>query len=230
MFKYVDYIKSLGANKVCTTTNGHRLAKDKSYAERFFASGLTHVNISLMATQREQQCYITGSKTFVSLDDMRDFKQMADKNGVMLRVNNNVFVDNNDSLEEILEFYRQVRNYCHSVKFSPLLKTDSFSTVNEVTEFNRTHILSDECYDNLWHSVEEHFTEYPLVRNKETFGFVEYSMILLPAPIILNYNQHGQLRNKIVNERKINNIKLLTTGELSLSWNREEKDYFIECV
>jgi hypothetical protein len=39
--------------------------------------------------------------------------------------------------------------------------------------------------------------------------------------------QHGKLREKVIKEHKINNIKLLATGDLSLSWNREEKDWFI---
>lgn len=180
-----------------------------------------------MNLDRDKQTYISGSNTYVSLLHLSKFMDFAESNNVKIRINNNCFKGNNEHTIEIIEFYNLVKNFCHSVKFSPLLKTDSFSTVNEVTEFNNSHILTDEHYDNLWHKVERHFGEYPIVRNKETFGFVEYSMIMLNTPIILNYNQHGRLREKVVREGKINNIKLLVTGNLSLSWNREERDYFI---
>ena len=227
LFDYVSYLKTFNLNKICITTNGHKMSKDLKYAEQLFASGITHVNLSLMSLDEEKQLYISGSKTYVSLDHLKEFKKFADANGVSLRINNNCFKGNNDNLEDILDFYYKVKDHCHSVKFSPLLKTDSFSTINRVTEFNREHLLTDEHYDSLWKEVENHFSHYPIVRNKETFGFVEYSQMLLPTPIILNYNQHGQLRNKIVKEGKINNLKLLSTGNLSLSWNREESDYFI---
>ncbi len=180
-----------------------------------------------MNLNKRLQQDISGSKTYVGINNVRQFKEICDEYEVKLRINNNVFKGNNETLEKIITFYDSVKSYCHSIKFSPLLKTDSFSTVNEVTEFNKTHILTDEGYDNLWHSIEERYSDYPIVRNKWTFGFVEYSMILLPTPIILNYNQHGQLKKKVIEEKKINNIKLLTTGDLSLSWNREESEYFI---
>lgn len=227
LFEMIDYCKTLDLNKVCITTNGHRMAQDSSYAEKLFSSGITHLNLSLMSLDEEKQKEISGSNTYVGLNDLSFFKFLADSNNVQIRINNNCFIGNNHHTRDIVEFYNSVKDYCHSVKFSPLLKTDTFSTVNEVTEFNRVHILSDLHYDNLWHKVEKTYSDYPIVRNKETFGFVEYSMIMLPVPIILNYNQHGQLRRKVVEENKINNIKLLPTGELSLSWNREEKEYFI---
>jgi organic radical activating enzyme len=227
IFEIIDYLKQFNINKICTTTNGHRMANDYIYAEKLLSSGITHLNMSIMNLNKEKQMYISGSNTYVSLEDLKYFKYLADENGVQIRINNNCFIDNNDHLKDIIEFYNLVKNCCHSVKFSPLLRTDSFSTVNEVTEFNRTHILEDAQYDSLWNNIETYYSDYPIVRNKETFGFVEYSMIMLDTPIILNYNQHGKLREKVVKENKINNIKLLATGDLSLSWNREEIDYFI---
>lgn len=227
MFEYINYLKNLPVNKICTTTNGHRMSADYGYAEKLFSSGITHINISLMNLVPEKQKNISGTDIYIGIGHLKKFKELADFYNVKIRINNNVFRENNDSLPEIIKFYEAVAPFCHSVKFSPLLKTDSFSTVNEVTEFNHTHLLSDQEYDDLWHEVESFYSGYPIVRNKETFGFVEYSQILKNTPIIFNYNQHGQLRNKVINEGKINNLKLLPTGDLSLSWNREEKNFFI---
>jgi molybdenum cofactor biosynthesis enzyme MoaA len=228
IFDIIDYLKTFDIDKICLTTNGHRMVQDEDYARRLFMSGVTHVNLSLMNLDKQQQLDISGAKTYVGLEQLRHLGYLSYHKGVKLRINNNVFLGNHDTKESMLEFYNQVSPYCDSVKFSPLLKTDSFSTVNEVTEFNRTHLLSDERYDELWHSVEEHYADYPIVRNQKTFGFVPYSMICLPVPIILSYNQHGQLRRKVVEEHKINNLKLLVTGDLSLSWNREERDWMIK--
>lgn len=230
IFPIIDYLKQFNLNKICITTNGYRLSKDVDYRNRLFSSGITHLNLSLMNIDKHQQLYISGSKTYVGLSELRNIYTTAHEYGVLLRINNNVFVNNHDSVSEMLGFYNNVKHLCDSVKFSPLLKTDSFGTVNKVTEFNRQHTLSDEEYDALWHGVESWFANFPIVKNHLTFGFVPYSMIMLPTPIILNYNQHGKLREKVVNEMKINNLKLLATGELSLSWNREEKDWIINTI
>ena len=71
-----------------------------------------------------------------------------------MRINTNVFRGNHDSVDSLLGFYEQVRQYCNNIKFSSLLRTDNFSTVNAVTEFNRKHILDDEEYDSLFGTVE----------------------------------------------------------------------------
>ena len=67
-----------------------------------------------------------------------------------------------------------------------------------------------------------------IITNDELFGFVKNSMIPIDPPIILNWNQHGQMMKKVVEEHKINNLKLLPNSELSLSWNREMNQYFID--
>lgn len=235
IFQIIDYLKVFYnrpyglVDKICITTNGHRLVTDEKYADKLINSGITHMNISLMSLDPEKQAWINGgSKVYFGIDTLNIIYTKCRNAGVMLRINNNVFKKNHDSVVDMLTFYDRVKHLCNSVKFSPLLKTDSFSTVNVVTAFNGAHILSDDEYDKLWSGMEEYFEGVPIVHNKLTFGFVPYSMILLPTPIILNHNQHGKLREKVVKEKKINNLKLLVTGDLSLSWNREESDFFID--
>jgi molybdenum cofactor biosynthesis enzyme MoaA len=229
LFEYVDYLKQFKLKKICVTTNGHRMAADKSYAAKVLRCGITHLNISLMSFDPDKQQEYSGTKVFLTYSDLVDFRNLAGTS-CSIRINNNVFKGNNDTIQEMAQFYYMAYAQVDSVKFSPLLKTDSFSTINEVTEFNRANALSDEGYDALWKDAEYAFSAaetVPILRNKATFGFVEYSMVMLPTPIIFNYNQHGKLREKVIKEHKINNIKLLATGDLSLSWNREEKDWFI---
>ena len=137
IFAIIDYLKQFSLDKICLTTNGIRLAYDPIYAERLFSSGITHVNISLMSENTEQQMYISRTRRCITRHQLSLIKEIADQHGVIIRINNNIFKGNHDNMESVLSFYNFVRPYCHSVKFSPLLKTDNFSTVNEVTEFNQ---------------------------------------------------------------------------------------------
>lgn len=222
----IKYLRTLPLDKICMTTNGIRL-KSPKYRKEILSSGITHINLSLMSLDPEQQAFISGRGGNVSLRDLSSIWNDTIRYGVKLRINNNVFKGNNNSIEKMIQFYQAVKHKCHSLKFSPLLKTDNFSTVTTVTEFNREHILPDAEYERLWQGIENNFSEIHIIRNKETLGFVEYSMVLLPTPIILNYNHRGSMMQKVTEERKINGVKLLPNGHLSLSWNRELKDFYI---
>jgi len=218
-------------NKICMTTNGERLAKDDKFLRAIVTSGLTHINLSLMTFDKEKQLETAQTDTYVSREDVLRIGAACQQNFVHLRINTNSWRGNNDTVDSFLSFYSDLAEILpskiSSVKLSPLLKTDSFSVVDVVTSWVREHILPDDEYDTLFHEIEAHFFDSPIVRNTRTLGFVENSMILLPIPIILNYNQHGQLRHNLVHLKEINSLKLLPTGELSLSWNREEADWFI---
>jgi molybdenum cofactor biosynthesis enzyme MoaA len=227
----IEFLSKLGLNKIVMTTNGLKMARNHEYARMIFKSGLTHLNISFMNIDQYKQKEITASKTPLTVSDIQHIYSIAKEHGVNVRVNNNVFKGNNDSVYEMNKFYSHISQCCDSVKFSPLLKTDSFSVVDEKTKWVNENILSDKDYDTLFEDLENHYSEskgISIIKNNALFGFVKNTMIPLKTPIILNWNQHGKMMDKVVNEKKINNIKLLPNGELSLSWNREMKGYFIK--
>lgn len=229
LFRMIDSLKQRSLNKICMTTNGHKLVKDHGFAERVCASGLTHMNLSLMTLDPVRQAFISGSRIYVSLEDLQRIFRLCQDNGVTLRINTNVFLGNHDSVDSLLGFYEQVRQYCNNIKFSSLLGTDNFSTVNAVTEFNRKHILDDEEYDSLFETVEMRLaSSFDVVTNYETLGFVKNSIIMLPTPLVFNYNHGGRLMQMFVEESKIHGVKLLSTGDLSYSWNREAEEFFVD--
>ena len=231
LIKVIKYLKTLPLSKIIMTTNGLLLAQNKTFRENVMSAGLTNLNISLMSINPEAQRKITKAKRELTLEDVEKIYCIASKNNVKIRINNNIFRGNNDTFEDALKFYRAIEYYCDSVKFSPLLKTDSFSVVPVKTDWVKEHILSDEEYDNLFSKIERHYSYlYSIITNEEQFGFVKNSMIPLTTPIILNWNQHGQMMKKVTEEHKINNIKLLSINELSLSWNRESSQYFINTL
>jgi hypothetical protein len=191
------------------------------------SSGITHMNVSIMSFDKEAQNFVHGTKNNLDFDGFLAISAMADACGVHLRVNTNVYKGNHDSVQGMADFFNSVRSHCDSVKFSPLLRTDAFSVVPKVNEFNRDFILPPEQYEALFDGMVDRLHDHPLVTNARTFGFVEYKMILLATPILLNYNHRGQMLQRAVEHQEINNIKLLPNGNLSRSWNREELGHVI---
>lgn len=220
LFPILEFLRDIPEiKKVCITTNGDML-KEESFRRRL-APLVTHLNLSLMHTDIQRQAKIAQKSTTVSLDDLRGICLDPVMSNVELRINCNVFRGNNDSVSNMVTFYHQVKELCNSVKFSPLLRVDDFSVVNQVTEFVKENILFPEEYESLFKGLEEVFDAQPIVRNPHTFGFVEYSMICMQTPIILNYNHRGQMAQQ-ARKGYVNNLKLLTNGNLSLSWNKED--------
>ena len=228
LFEYVDWLKQFNLDKICMTTNGLRMATQPAFAEKVFSSGITHLNISVMNLRASEAMSISNAAECVAIRDLARFWLLAEKDGVKIRINNNVFRGNNDNLDSLENFYWAVEGYCHSVKFSPLLKTDRFSVINTVNDWIKRHILSDQEYDRLWANVIDRFSDEIFISNPNVLGFVEYAMILMETPLILNYNQHNRFLKEAVEKNRYNSVKMLPTGDLSLSWNREEPDYFIK--
>ena len=227
LFDMIDVCKNLPLNKICMTTNGKKL-RDQNFTKRVMSSGITHLNVSFMSADVEMQNFVHGSRNNISLDELGKIYKIADENGVHLRINNNVYKGNNDCVESLLEFYNRVKGICHSVKFSPLLKTDAYSVIPEINDFNKNYMLCPEAYESLFNGVLETFEgEYPIVKNFAVFGFVEYRAALAEIPIIFNYNHRGRMMQNATEKRQINNIKLLPNGNLSRSWNREELQHVI---
>ena len=226
----IKFLTTLNLNKIIITTNGINIAKNDTYRESILSSGITHLNISFMSNCNAHQKDIVNSNYILSINDLKIIKECADKYNVKIRINNNIFKGNNDTIYDILDFYEKIKDYCHSIKFSPLLKVDAFSVIDIKTKWVNEHILTDEEYDNLFDSVIRYFNYKGVqeIVNDEQFGFVKNVLLPFTTPIIFNYNQHGQMMNKVINENKINNLKILPNGELSLSWNRELTEYFIK--
>lgn len=218
------YLERGDLDKICITTNGDMLKKEK-FRRRLFQR-VTHVNLSLMHTDVQHQMDTAQTKNSVTIDQLKEIYEAAQEYNIELRINANVFKNNLDNYHKVNDFYEVVKDYCDSVKFSPLLRVDDYSVVNKVVDFVRNNILSNQEYEDLFTSVEAMYAGYPLVKNPLTFGFVEYRMICMDTPVILNFNHRGMMAEK-ARRGYINNIKLLTNGNLSLSWNKEDESKVI---
>jgi len=233
LYPMIKFLKTLNLDKILMTTNGIRLALDEGYRKDILSSGLTHLNISFMNLDVDKQREIVNSKHVLSIDDVKTICIDAKKYGVNVRINNNIFLGNNDNLLDIFNFYLEFSPYCDSIKFSPLLETDNFSVVDFKTEWAKTNRLSDEKTLELFNSIQDYYSDefnVSIIENNLQFGFVKNTLIPLKTPIILNWNfgNFTGMMKKVTEESKINNIKLLSNNELSLSWNRESTEYFIK--
>jgi len=228
----IKWLATLNLDKIVMTTNGIRLAQDSVYRNKVLSAGLTNINVSFMSIYPEKQVQITNSKYILTIADINIIYDCAYAHNVNMRINNNIFLGNNDSVDKMIQFYNATKDFCDSIKFSPLLPTDSFSVVSEKTKWNNEHILSNSHMLNLFNKFQEHYNNVSIIENNLQFGFVKNTMIPLKTPIILNWNfgNYTGMMDKVVKESKINNIKLLANNELSLSWNRESTEYYIKTI
>ena len=140
-----EWLTTVGLDKIVMTTNGIRLAQNADYANKVLSSGITHLNVSFMNHVGRLQKEVTNATHVLSVEDVAGIYSIAKKNNVSLRVNNNVFKGNNDSLESMLLFYSLVKPYCDSIKFSPLLEVDNFSVVDRKTKWAKDNRLNDDA-------------------------------------------------------------------------------------
>lgn len=228
----IKWLATLKLDKIVLTTNGIRIAQNEEYRKEIFFSGLTNLNISFMNVDIDKQQYATNSKYILKITDIKNIYETAKKYNVNVRLNNNVFVGNNDSLNDIINFYNKINTYCDSIKISPLLEVDSFSVIDEKTAWAKSNRLSDVQCLELFNSIQNYYSDkynISIIENDLQFGFVKNTMIPLKVPIIINWNfgNYTGMMKKVTEESKINNLKLLANNELSLSWNRELTEYFI---
>jgi molybdenum cofactor biosynthesis enzyme MoaA len=229
----IKFLKTLNLDKIVMTTNGIKLAQNKEYIEEVICSGLTNINVSFMNTNKYKQSKITNSKFVLTEDNLCDIYDICKDNDVLMRINSNIFKGNLDTISKINTFYNNIKACCDSVKFSPILPVDAFSVLNVKTKWCSDNLIDDEVLDRLFNDIETYYINrfgISIITNDLQFGFVKNSMIPLETPIILNWNfgKYTGMMKRVTDLHQINNIKLLSNGELSLSWNRDLPEYFIK--
>jgi len=229
----IKWLSTLKLDKIIMTTNGVRLAQDPIYRKKVLSAGLTNINVSFMNTDSYKQQNIVSSHHTLTIRDINSIYAEAVLFDVNMRINNNIFYNNNDTLTKVTQFYNKVKGHCDSIKFSPLFAVDNFSVINTKTNWVNSNILSNSHVEALFNSIESHYSnkhEISIIENQLQFGFVKNTIIPLKTPIILNWNfgEYTGMMKKVTEEHKINNLKLLPNNELSLSWNRELDEYFIK--
>lgn len=150
-----------------------------------------------------------------------DIKNINPK--IKIRINTNIWRGNLDDFEGLLNHINIVSRFADEIRISNIIPKDSFS-VNNIND-GLDLILSDDEYEDIFKClVRYYFTDYTIICNEQTLGFVRYLLIPTPVPIIINWNIGSRVAEQVcendIENRKINTFKCLVDGSISLSWNK----------
>ena len=195
------------------TTNGNRL-RESSFLKKLLASSIDSVNLSRMHDQQEANDRIFGRET-LTVDEIAELHEQLKALGKTLRINVNVWKGNLDSVDEMDSFVRRFAGKCDAIKFTPLMETSMFDTVEDVTRYTKENSMSETEIAELWNA----FLSRNTMTRKATrvFGLVDYGeTYVLGQRVILKY---AQVENKYNREMIIPTLKLYPNGCLSNEWS-----------
>jgi len=206
----IDGLHSFGFEKICLTTNGIRLKEDFS----FINHGITHLNISLHK-----------SNGVFGFTDLLRFLDNDARPSVKIRINTNVYRGNHDKFNDLMEwlYLFEAYNACDSIRVSNIIRKDNFSVNAQNNKIGLDLILSDEEYNNLFDAVIAEYSKHlSCIDNPSALGFVDYTLIPDKIPIIINRNINSKVSEQVCenSDSVINTVKCLVSGDISLSWNK----------
>lgn len=207
-----------GLEKIRLTTNGIKIKNDFVFLEKLVDEryGIHGLNISFHNEE---------FMTFKELENI--YKKVKGYNpNVKIRINTNIWRGNLDNLWFLRNFLQRLQlsyNCCDEIRVSNIIPKDDFS-VNPINH-SANLVLSNEEYIKLFELIINQYKDvYCIFENKETLGFVRYVLIPTPKPIIINWNIGSTVSDQIcendISTRKINTFKCLVSGDISLSWNK----------
>ena len=195
------------------TTNGNRL-REPGFLATVLDSRIDAVNVSRMHYRQEDNDRIFGRDTLTP-EEIRALYGRLKSAGRTLRINVNVWRGNLDTTEEMEAFVRAFAGACDAVKFTPLMKTEMFGTVPEVTAYSGKAAMEEKDIAELW----DRFTAgHPATRQAEgVLGFVKYAETeAFGQKVILKY---AQVEDKYDRGTEIPTLKLYPNGCLSNEWS-----------
>ena len=218
-FTKLDYIDEITKDKhifTILTTNGYMLRNEK-FIKRVAESSIDSINISMMNHHHKKNNQLMGANTLTK----KELKRIYDTihaSGKTLRLNTNVAKNNLNSVTEMEEYIKYFKGCFDAVKFTPLMKTDMFGTVDEVLNYTHKHALSKEEIKRLFDELaSRHTSNY---HNDKVFGLINYGDItIFDEHVILKYEQVEDMYDL---DKVIPTLKLYPNGCLSNEWSYEK--------
>lgn len=198
------------------TTNGIFLQKNPGFIKDLVnkSTGIQGINIS---------CH--NETDFMSYSKLREvcYKIKEENEDIKIRINSNIWKNNLDNLNSLLDHLNTVLEFSDEVRVSNIIPKDDFS-VNPINNEENDIILSNEKYKIIFNDLMNYFSDkVTLIENEKTLGFVRYILIPWKKPIIINWNLESTVKEQIcendIKNRNINTFKCLVNGNISLSWN-----------
>ncbi|MBQ6595770.1 MAG: radical SAM protein [Clostridia bacterium] len=202
-----------GAEHLILTTNGVRL-RDEAFLRKLLATGVDAVNLSRMHDDQRTNDRVFGCET-PTREEIRALGRRLKQAGKTLRLNVNVWRGNLDSAEDMDRFTAHFAGTCDAIKFTPLMETGMFDTVEEVTCLSRSLAIPEEEIADLWNAFA---ARHRLVDTaSRVLGFVDYAEVAaFGQRVLLKY---AQVEDKYDREREIPTLKLYPNGCLSNEWS-----------
>ena len=215
-FTRLDYINELTKDKhifTILTTNGSMLKNDK-FLEKVASSSIDSVNISVMNYNHETNNELMGANT-LNRDELKHIYDVLHEHGKTVRFNTNVAKNNLNTVEEMESYVKYFKGCFDAIKFTPLMKTDMFDTVDEVLEYTHKYAMSKEeikeLFDNFANKHKKNF------QNDKVFGLINYAdLTIYGEHVILKYEQIEDMYDL---DKLIPTLKLYPNGNLSNEWN-----------
>ena len=208
-----DAIKNKRIHNLILTTNGIML-RNKKILQTVIRSDINAVNLSYMHYDKEKNDRIFRNNT-LSKEEIQDIYALLKQNDINMRMNVNVYQGNMDTVSEMGHFTAYFEGCCDALKFSPLMQTDMFDTVSEVTEYTQKVAMDSDRIKELFESFEQ---AHELLDKKDgILGFVRYSEVLAGnQKVMLKY---AQVEDKYDPDTEIPTLKLYPNGNLSNTWD-----------
>ncbi len=216
-FEKVETVEALlrrhPAEHLILTTNGIRLTEE-DFLRRLLGTGIDAVNLSRMHWDQETNDGIFRSATPTIAQIGRLYEALRSR-GRTLRINVNVWKGNLDSVESLMKTVRTFSGICDAVKLSPLMRTDMFDTLPEVTACAADLAPEETQIRSLFDALASRGRV--LRRNGSVLGFVEYAELDIEGQRVLL--KYAQVEDKYDRSRQIPTLKLYPNGCLSNEWS-----------
>ncbi len=218
-FEKVDYIGKVMDKKdrnIILTTNGIML-RNPEFLSKICESIITTVNISYMHYDKTKNDAIMRGHT-LTIDEIENIKRVLNAHQMKLRLNVNVFKGNCDTAKEMIAYVDTLKDVTDAIKFSPMIKTESFGSQNDVTQFTNDVAFTQDEIDSLF----DEFCTYGnlMSTNEQVFGYVKYKEVdVHGCTVILKYSQLSELFDKT---KEIINLKMYPNGNLSNIWDSQD--------
>lgn len=216
-FEKVEYvseiIKDKNVDNVILTTNGIKL-RDQEFLERLLKTRINSINLSYMNYNKEINDSIYKNNTLTK-EELKHVYDSLKKVGKTMRLNVNVYKGNIDTVEEMENFAKYFLGCYDAIKFSPLMPTDMFDTIDRIVDYTNKVSLNENEVNTLYDTL---CTRNKIVKKaKNVLGFCDYAEIKIDnGTVILKY---AQVEDKYDRDNEIPTLKIYPNGNLANEWN-----------
>ena len=215
-FEKLNFIDEVTKDKhifTILTTNGLMLKYD-NFLNKVVNSSIDSVNISVMNYNHDLNNELMGANT-LTRSELKHIYEEFKKVGKTVRLNTNIAKNNLNSVEELENYIKYFKGCFDVIKFTPLMKTDMFNTVDSVLKYTHENAMTKEEIKELFDLLASKHQKNSF--NNKVFGLINYgNLTVFGEQIILKYEQVEDMYDL---DTVIPTLKLYPNGNLANEWD-----------